>query len=861
MKKLTPAQQQYHDIKKQHIDAILFFRMGDFYETFNEDAKICAKVLDIALTTREKKADNPTPMAGIPHHSAEKYIPKLLAKWYKIAFAEQTGAVVPGQIVKREVTQILTPWTYVQENKNNSYVLAISYYKKQYYVAWGDVGTAMFFTSCFTSLDDLKNFAFKLYPKEFIFSLDLEAKEELETYINQFLTPYITHWQANYAPKDYLQNLLKVNNLASFGKALDNSGKATAMCILLDYLDSLSTLGAISKISFVENNDQIYMDAITIKNMEILQSSYDSAKQYGLLAVIDKTVSPMGGRAIQEWILTPTKDKNLLQNRQEGFSVFMKDTELQSKTVQILKKIYDIERVSYLILNKKNSPFHWLKLKLSMEAMKGLEELGLISFTGDLNELYKQLVLALKDGDFSEDKWYIEQGFDDVVDRLRKIAFHSDELLLDYQKELSERTWIVSIRMKYVSNQGYFVEISKKDLKKIEEARDDNNEKFDFTRRQTLKIAERYTTTYLDKLQWDIYEAIENLEKAEFAILEKFAEQLSKIQTQIWEMAYNIAQIDIFSTCAKFFLDKWWVKPEFRNEIWIEIEDGKHPVIERFLPITEDFIPNNLSIGNNKLENWNYKWKTNNNKEDIVHIITWPNMWWKSTYLRQNAIILLLAHCGFFVPAKSCKTHILSGLFARVGSWDVLAQNQSTFMTEMIEVSNILNNADQKSFIIFDELGRGTSTYDGVAISQAVIEYIVKRVKAKTLFATHYHELIKLEEKFPKKVRNFSVAVYENQSNIVFMKKIVEGGVSKSYGIHVGELAGMPQEILLNAKEILKSLEEKKRTVRAESLFDMPIAPPENQKLKLIEDIMEDVEIEKLTPLEALNILNRLKRL
>ncbi len=859
MKKLTPAQQQYYDIKKQYTDAILFFRMGDFYETFNEDAKICAKVLDIALTSRDKRTENPTPMAGIPHHSAEKYIPKLLAQGYKIAFAEQTGAVVPGQIVKREVTQVLTPWTYVQENKNNSYVLAISHYKNQYYTAWWDVGTGMFFTSCFDNLNDLKNFAFKLYPKEFIFSLNLDWKEELETYINQFLTPYITHWQPNYAPEDYLQNMLKVNNLASFGKALDNAGKTSVMCVLLDYLDSLSTLGNILKISFVENNENIYMDAITIKNLEILQSSYDSARQYGLLAVIDKTITPMGGRMIQDWILTPSKDRNLLETRQKWFSVFMKDDELQAKTIAILRKIYDIERISYLILNKKNSPFHWLKLKLSMEAMKELEALGLLYFSDELSMLYGQLVSALKDGDFSEDKWYIKDSFDEKVDQLRKIAFHSDELLLDYQKELATRTGISSIRMKYVTNQWYFVEITKKDLKKLELAIDKTDEKFDFTRRQTLKIAERYTTTYLDQLQGNIYEAIENLEKAEFEILERFATELSSIQTQIWDMADNVAQIDIFSTCAKFFLTKWWTVPEFTDENLIDIEEWQHPVIEKFLPIDEDFIPNNLQIGKKYKTGKVQKWDTE--QDDIVHIITGPNMGGKSTYLRQNSIILLLAHCGFYVPAKSCKTHIISGLFARVGSWDVLAQNQSTFMTEMIEVSNILNNADEKSFIIFDELGRGTSTYDGLAISQAVIEYIVKRTKAKTLFATHYHELIKLEEKFPKKVKNFSVAVYENQANIVFMKKIVEGGVNKSYGIHVGELAGMPQEILVNAKEILKGLEEKKRSIRAESLFDMPAPVPENKKLKQIEEIMEDVEIENLTPLEALNVLNRIKRL
>ena len=845
---LTPAQQQYYNIKKNYKDCILFFRMWDFYETFNEDAKICAKMLDIALTTKEKNKPNPTPMAGIPYHSVDKYIPKLLEHWYKIAIAEQVWEVKPGQIVERKVTQIITPWTYVRENKNNSYILSIVYEKWKYYIAWWDVSTGQFFTSVCADLEELKNSIFKIYPKEFVFSLNIHWKEEIEHYIKNFLSPYITHWEITQHAQDFLKQTLNISNFSSFWKALDNSWKAKALATLIEYLDSLNFFSALLKLSFVENNENIYLDSITIKNLEILQSSYQWTKLYSLLHIIDKTITPMWWRLLQNRIVSPTKNKKELITRQNWFEKFIQDNNLQQKTVSVLKKIYDIERICYLILKKKNNPFLWLKLKNSLKAVLELEKLQVVKVDKETILLYNQLEKAIEDWGFTEDKNYIKNWYSEKVDNLRELAYHSDKLLIDYHTLLTKHLNINSIKIRYINNMWYFVEVSKKDVEKFEKYSKqlvndpDLQDKFDFVRKQTLKSVERYTSSYLTQIQTKVYNALEQLQQAEKQILEDFKNQLEQIQQNISNIAQQVAQIDIFCTLWKFFVDNNWTKPTFTDNKHIKIIWWRHPVIEKYLPLEEQFIPNDIVI-----------------QDDIVHIITWPNMWWKSTYLRQNALILLLAHCWFFVPATSCETYILDGIFARVWSGDIIAANQSTFMTEMIEVANILNNANQDSFIIFDELGRGTSTYDGLSISQAVIEYIIEKIKAKTLFATHYHELIKLEELFPEQVKNFSVAVYENNNNIVFLKKIIKWWISKSYWIHVAKLAWLPEEILKKAERLLLNFEEKKRKIVVEPLFSQPtnnIDP----KIQKIADELQKLNPDNTTPIEALKILYRIKK-
>ena len=851
MKKLTPAQQQYVDIKSKYKDAILFFRMWDFYETFYDDAKICARVLDIALTTRDRNSSNPVPMAGIPFHSLEKYLPKLLEANYKIAIAEQVGQVVPWKVVERKVTQVITPWTYVKEEKNENNILAMISNNWKYFLAYSDVSTWVFNIQQIDNLEELKDTLFKISPKEFVLPLDIENKEEIEDYILKFLNPFVTHLSIPYDYEEIIRLKTKVDRLDSFWQALDKQEKQQILWMFLEYLEQLNLDFNILKIRFEEKQDNIYFDVLSIKNLEILQSSYDQNKKNSLLNILDKTTTSSGSRLFRNWLLHPIRNLSILEYRQAGFEYFITNSELGVKISPELKNIYDIARLSYLILTKSNNPFHWLKLKISLNSILEIVKIdnNYISLSEDLQKLLDILNNWLKDENFTVEKDFIQDNFLEEVDKLRDLAYHSDKLILDYQQELVEKLW-VNVRVKYVNNQWFLIEVSKKDVEKFENSFNNLEwDKFDFTRKQTLKIAERYISPYLKELEEKSLTALYQLQDKEKEILESWKQTLSWLSTQIEELSQQVGQVDIFVNLWQFFDSYDYVKPKLDSDE-LEIIGWRHPVIEKYLPINESFIENDLRIEN-----------SSSGTGELVHIITWPNMGWKSTYLRQNALILLLAHCGLYVPARSCKIPLLSWIFARVGSGDVLVKNQSTFMTEMIEVANILNNADEKSFIIFDELWRWTSTYDGMAISQAVIEYIVKKLKAKTLFATHYHELIKLEEKYPKQVKNFSVAVYENEWNIIFMKKIVPWGASKSYWIHVWELAWLPVDIIDNAKNILENLENKKRIIKQDSLFGMDNLDKQyEEKYNKLILTLKNMDVNNLTPLEALKLLDDLKK-
>ena len=642
--------------------------------------------------------------------------------------------------------------------------------------------------------------------------------------------------------------------MSSYGRAVDSIGKKTCLAILFEYLNNLKTLWNILKISFQEEQDNIYMDSITIRNLELLRSSYDGSAKHWLLHIINHTITPMWNRLLQTWLLTPTKSLQILQQRHNWIEAYLKKNEFQEKVFKILKQIYDIGKVSYLILNKKNSPYHWLKLKISLNAAKELNKLWVCEFEEPLDRLCGDLNRAIKDWDFTEDESYIQDGFSDDVDKLRKVAFHSDDLLLQYQQELVKLTDIQAIKIKYITNQGYFIEVTKRLEDNIQKIlakwfqTDEEQDKLWFIRRQTLKSAERYTTPYLEKLQHEILSARDKLQNAERDILVQFQEQMIQLQKQLLALIEHISHVDIFATSARFFEDNNWTKPDIKEDWDIEILQWRHPIIEKYLSVDDTFIPNDLSFAGKS-------------DADIMHIITWPNMGGKSTYLRQNSLILLLAHIWFYVPAKKCKTHILDWLFARVWSWDILAQNQSTFMTEMIEVSNILNNATKNSFIIFDELWRGTSTYDWMAISQAVVEYILQSVQAKTLFATHYHELIKLADTYKWQLKNFSVAVHESQNKVIFMKKVVAWGISKSYGIEVARLAGIPQTIVENAKTILDQLESKKQAFQPDMLFDVSAIVKTDPNYDKIKQMLGGVNINNITPMEAMVIVDKIMRM
>lgn len=901
--KLTPAQRQYVEIKNQYKDCILFFRMWDFYETFYEDAKLCSKLLDIALTSRDRSWDNPIPMAWVPYHSVDKYLGRLVKAGHKVAIAEQIGEVKPGQIVQREVLSIATPGTYMDDKDDKKYnFIAWIYSADNYFhISWWDFSIWEYFTKSFSKFEALLSRVVKLQPSEIILDINFEKKEELKTYISMYLNALVNIFDIPYDVNKFLLQILNVQTLTSYGQALEQ-GRQLAIGLLFNYLKDTqkTSLKNISKISFVSDENKVIFDETTIRNLEVLKSSYEWDKKYSLLWVVDNTNTSIGSRKIYDIILNPINDLDELNKRFLNIEYYFQNQDLSKNIIDVLKSINDIPRVISSLLYRKNIPVTWNKLKITLrnlfsgvkwevwsDKLETIHELSLQSLVvkeliriwvtqetiNNIKNFYWILESALKDEwEYSETD-YIKDWFNNEIDELRKIAYHSDDLLIRYQQKLIQETWINWIRLKYINNQWYFIEVSKKDSELLEKKIEKGNPEKDFMRRQTLKIAERYKTTYLEELEIKIISAKSQLDKLEKAILEKLKNDLENIYNDFSTFSDHIWWLDVYSSFGKFSYENKWIKPILNQSYDLKITWWRHPVIEKYLPMWEHFIPNDLNM---KIESWEWRienWKKNN-WDWFVHIITWPNMWWKSTFLRQNAIIVLLSHCGFFVPAEKVEIGLLDWIFARVGSWDILAKNQSTFMTEMIEVANILNNATQKSFVILDELGRWTSTYDGMAIAKSIVEFIATNIKAKTLFATHYHELIQLENNL-KWVKNYSVSVYETEKEVVFMKKIVKWWANKSYWIDVAQIAWLPKEILENARKSLQQLENWKMCPDfsgIEKWKDEKILSPlfeisdnksdkKLEKYNQLKNYLDNVDINNMTPLSALDLLNKLKNL
>jgi len=874
----TPAIQQYIDMKKQYADCILFFRMGDFYETFFEDAKLCSKLLDIILTSKNKNSEHSIPMAGIPFHSVEKYIPKLISHGYKVAIAEQTTDPVPGKIVERQVVSIITPWTYIQESSPNfNYMLAIYFQPHKdgndYHIARWDFSIGEYQTKSFSDQAQMQKFILNIRPSEIIFDVDFTTKDEIIIPIQQYLDCLVSVYEVPFDAEKFLINICNIQSISSFGKALED-WRLGAITLLLNYIKNTQqkNLSNISRIGLHSNEKYILLDDITIKNLEIFTSSYEWSEKYSLVWIFDNSRTHGWSRLIRNILSNPINDLTQINWRLNNIGHYLSsetNLNLAKKIHNILYNILDIPKLLSNILYKKISPIYFIKLRSTLRRFlqwKGinnfyknldfesvmldeLTRLGLPSQTLTvINSLYSDLEKLLKsDDEVEEDMNFIRDGYDEAVDQLRKIAYHSDDLLLQYQKILSDQTWINNVKLKFVMNQWYFIEITNKDISQFEEKLKpvNSDEKFNLIRRNTLKGWQRYVSTYLDTIQTKVLEAKDQLSKLEFQLLEKTKEKVWSISSSLNQFADRISRLDLFTSQAILSKEKKYWKPELFIGEGIEIIGGRHPVIQEYLPQDQQFIPNDLNM------------KTHESNSHL-HIITWPNMWGKSTYLRQNALIILLAHCWLFVPAKQAKIWIVDGIFARVGSGDIIAKNQSTFLTEMIEVANILNNATHKSFVIFDELGRGTSTYDGLALTKAILEYITTQIKAKTLIATHYHELISLEWQLDG-VRNFSVSVYETDKQVVFMKKIVPGWANKSYGLDVAKIAWIPNSIIDRAKQNLEHLENWKDNKHSGKLPLYSQATFNTWNYEKIKSILESFDINNLTPLQALQLLFKIK--
>lgn len=907
----TPAIEQYIQVKRQYADCILFFRIWDFYETFFEDAKICSKVLDLVLTSKNKNAENVVPMAGIPFHSVDKYIPKLVAHGYKVAIAEQTSDPVPGKIVSREVTQIITPGTYVHEQKKTTNYMLGMYFKSyadgsNYHIARGDFSLWEYRTRSFADIAQMQKFILTIKPSEIIFDVDFPDKDLVTTPLQHYLKCLISIYEVPFDAEHFLLNMTQVQSLASFGKALDD-WRLGATALLLNYIAHTQNtqLKNVAKISLHSQDHLVLLDDVTIKNLELFTSSYENSEKYSLIWILDKTQTAGGSRLLRHLLSNPTNTLTELEKRLNHITYYLADDMIHPaltgidthKIHSILNNVSDIPKLMTMILYKKLMPSLFIKLRATLriffEQPLLLQELTRLGLSDEdknaVLHVYNHLQRLLKnDEDFHEDIDFIRDGYQDNIDALRKIAYHSDELLLQYQQELSQISGVNNVKLKYVMNQWYFIEITNKDViqfehKLFDEAHGANKDKFDVLRRNTLKWGQRYVSPYLDTIQTQVLSAKDELVSKEFALLQEAKEKISNISKSLTAFVETIAWLDVYSSHALLAKEKNFTKPEFTNNTQLSIVDGRHPVIEEFLPRDLQFIPNDLFLNAEcRVQNLESQPTKNSDNSELLtihstltehenswflHIITWPNMWGKSTYLRQNALIVLMAHCGLFVPAKEVKLWLVDAIFARVGSGDVIAKNQSTFMTEMIEVANILHNATSKSFIIFDELGRWTSTYDGLALTKAILEYIATQVGAKTLIATHYHELIQLENTLAG-VQNYSVSVYETDKEVVFMKKIVRGWADKSYGIDVAKLAWIPNVILERAKNNLKTLQNtnEKWGIRDEEWKWMPwalsleleanVGDPRFEKIK---QFLQWFDLNTITPLQALQLLSKIK--
>lgn len=862
--------------------------MGDFYETFFEDAKICSKVLDIVLTSKNKNSENSVPMAGIPYHSADKYITKLINNGYKVAIAEQTSEPIPGKIVEREVVRIITPWTYIQEAKKSyTYTMAMTFIPytngNSYHLARWDFSVGEYRTKSFSDIQELQKFIIAVKPVELVFDIDFPEKETISVPVQQAMKALISIWDIPPDPEKFISWITGVQQISSYGKALED-GRLATIALLFSYLNHTqkSSLTNITKISFHSQDTYIILDEVTIKNLELLSSSYEWSEKYSLFHILNTTQTAGGSRLLHHTLTNPIKSLEQLQRRLDMIEKYFSDQEKSKNIHHFLCNVRDIPKLVTTILYKKLLPNTFIKLRSTLriffENTFLLDELKILWLTeisnNYLQHLYNYLEQLLKnDEEYKNDIDYIRDGYHEKIDELRKIAYHSDELLLQYQQELAQAAGIPTVKVKYVLNQGYFLEVTNKDIENFEKNinwkfKIENGEwdgKFEIVRRNTLKWGQRYSSPYLENLEWKILEAKDILSKMEYEFLEQAKTKIHDNMKQLHEFAEKISQLDLFVSQAILAQEKKYIKPLFVKNDTLHIIEGRHPVIEEFLPRDQQFIPNDLQLDAWYMihDTW---WTTTDNW--FLHIITGPNMWGKSTYLRQNALIILMAHCGLFVPAKECQLPLMDALFARIGSGDNIAKNQSTFMTEMIEVANILNNATKNSFIIFDELGRGTATYDGLALTKAILEYLVITIKAKTLIATHYHELIQLEETHPG-VKNYSVSVYETDKEVIFMKKIVKGGASKSYGLDVAKLAGIPATIVERAKGHLEELEQEKRTRDKgqgnknknllPTTFDLSPNPEYWIKYEKLKSLLDTYDLNNITPLQALQILDKIK--
>ena len=861
----TPLMKQYFEMKAKHPDAVLLFRVGDFYETYCEDAIASSEILGITLTRRANGAAKSIEMAGFPHHALDTYLPKLVRAGKRVAICEQLeDPKLTKKLVKRGITELVTPGVSINDNilnhRENNFLAAVHFSKKQCGVAFLDISTGEFLTAE-GKVDYIDKLLANFSPKEVLIE---RSNRQLfnASFTAKYLSFDLDDWVFTFdSANDRLLRHFETKNLKGFG-IHQMTDAITASGAILHYLDLTqhTQIGHITTLSRIEEERYVRLDRFTVRNLELIDPMCDDGKS--LLSVIDRTMSPMGARLLRRWILFPLKDVKQINNRLDVVEYFFKDRDGRELVKEQLELIGDMERLISKVAVGRITPRELVQLKNALGAIVPIKELCQNANNAVLNALGEQLnpcktIYDRIEREINPDAPnvlargnVIRNGVNDELDDLRELSASSKDYLLKIQQRESERTNIPSLKISYNNVFGYYIEVRNTHKDKVPA---------EWIRKQTLVNAERYVTQELKEYEEKILGAEEKILSIEMRLFNELVAAVGEFIPAIQVDSNLVARLDCLCAFTRTAIENKYNRPEVNDSLEVKITEGRHPVIENQLPIGEKYISNSVTL--------------NNDTQQII-MITGPNMAGKSALLRQTALIVLMAQIGCFVPADAAQIGIVDKIFTRVGASDNISLGESTFMVEMTEAASILNNISERSLILFDELGRGTSTYDGISIAWAIVEYIHEnsRARAKTLFATHYHELNEMEKTF-KRIANYNVSVKEIAGKVVFVRKLVRGGSQHSFGIHVAKLAGMPSTIVSRANEVLKILEDN-NSGNSESmhknLAEVGSSTPgmqlsffqlEDPVLCQVRDEILHVDINNLTPVEALNKLNEIKKI
>ncbi len=861
---ISPMMSHYLEIKEKNKDAILFYRLGDFYEMFFEDAEIVSKTLGLTLTGKNCGLEERAPMCGIPHHSCSTYISRLLEKGFKVAICEQLSEPEPGKIVDRDIVRIITPGTVMEEDilsSNNNFLMSVFYNDEtKIGISWLDISTGEFFMTTFVgpdALSKLNDLLVSVKPSEIISNSTAFLKSDEIPAVKTGMVPkFYQYLDFCYEFKNASQSLLnqlKIGSLAVIDCQNKTEG-VQASGALLEYVAQTQKrkLDHINKLTIQKDNTYLYLDATAKLNLELSETIFERKQKGSLFWVLNQTQTSMGKRMLSAWLDKPLRDEELINERLDSVEELVKDNLNRDCLSEILSTIADIERICGRVSYGSVGPRGCFEMGKSLQKLPDIKKIldkfsspllkRCSKYLDEFSQLYNLLSNAFVEEDpknplpiTAKDGNFIKSGFNKELDEFRSAVKNGRTWIANLESKERELTDIKNLKIKFNNLIGYFFEVPTNQIEKVP---------FRFERRQSLATAERFTSQELIKLAETVVGAEANALELELKIFDSIKEEMKKSIEKLQKVSQNIATVDVLISFAKTSITNKYVKPQINSKIdHISIFEGRHPVVEKIIK-NQRFVPNNTSL------------------DDVCHtmIITGPNMSGKSTYMRQVALITIMAHMGCFVPATSAEIAICDRIFTRIGATDNLGMGQSTFMVEMIEVANVINNATNKSLLILDEIGRGTSTYDGLSIAWAVLEYITQKIKAFTLFATHYHEITELEGSLIG-AKNFQVAVKEFDNTIIFLHNILPGSANRSFGVEVATLAGINKEVVDRAKEVLHFHEELDMNTK-NFIFDSRVSQPVSENQNKNEEVikkLKQIEPNILTPLEAISKLAELK--